>query len=94
MEVDIVDFGSHPVGERPINRRSHVLKPSLDVMGAQRRLAQPLGGLGGVFFVDWGRGFFVSRGQVIFVARRHRLGGSTQGPNAPMKQTFNLLQHL
>lgn len=86
MEVDIVDFGSHPVDGRPINRGSHVLKPSLDVMGAQRRLAHLWGGLRGVFFVARERGFFVSRG--------HGLSSYTQGPKAPTKQAFDFWQHL
>lgn len=89
VEVDIVDFGSHPVDGRPIDRGSHVLKPSLDGMGAQQPLAHLRVGLRGVFFVARGRGFFVFRGQVVFVARRHGLGSSTQGPKAPTKQAFN-----
>ena len=94
MEVDIVDFGSHPVDGRPINRGSHVLKPSLDVRGAQRRLAHLWGGLRGVFFVARGRGFFVSRGLVLFVALGHGIGSSTQGPKGPTKQGFGFWQHL
>ena len=76
------------------NRGDHVLKPSLDGIGAQLLLAHLRGGLRVVFFVARGRGFFVSRGQVIFVARRHGLSGSTQNPKAPTKQAFNFWQHL
>ena len=94
MKVDIIDFGSHPVDERPIDRESHVLKPSSDGAGARCLLAHLWSGGRGVFFVARGREFFVARGQVLFVAPRHGLGRSTQGPKAPTKQAFNFWQHL
>lgn len=80
VEVDIIDSWSHLVDGGPIDGSRHVLEPSLDGVGARGRLAHLGSGVRGALFVARGRGFFVSRRQVLFVAQRHGLSMATEGP--------------